>query len=82
VSPDAIAPVEAARQLGSRSLLVIHGEQDALFYPENARLITDAATGPKQLWMEPGAGHTGVYSLDPARYSDRLDAFFRSAMDA
>jgi dipeptidyl aminopeptidase/acylaminoacyl peptidase len=82
VSPDAIAPVEAARQLGSRSLFVIHGEHDALFYPENARLVMDAASGPKQLWMEPDAGHTGVYSVDPARYADRLDSFFSAALDA
>jgi hypothetical protein len=32
--------------------------------------------------MEPGARHTGVYGLNPARYIDRLDAFFSSAMDA
>jgi fermentation-respiration switch protein FrsA (DUF1100 family) len=81
ISPDAVAPVEAARQLGSRPLLVIHGGRDELFYPENARLIMDAASGPKQLWMEPEAGHTGVYNRNPERYIDRLDAFFSGALD-
>ena len=82
VSADAIAPVDAARQLGSRPLLVIHGGKDVLFFPENARLITDAASGPTQLWMEPNAGHTGVYGLDPVRYADRLDDFFSGALDS
>jgi pimeloyl-ACP methyl ester carboxylesterase len=81
VSPDAIAPVQAARQLGSRPLLVIQGEQDALFFPENARLVMAAASGPKELWLEPSAGHTGVYELDPALYIGRLDTFFSNALD-
>jgi hypothetical protein len=45
VSADAIAPVKAARQLGSRSLLVIHGKQDALFHPENARQLDPSSCG-------------------------------------
>jgi pimeloyl-ACP methyl ester carboxylesterase len=81
VSPDAIAPVEAARQLGSRPLLVIQGGQDALFVPENARMVIAAASGPKELWMEPGAAHTGVYQLDPGLYISRLDTFFSNALD-
>jgi pimeloyl-ACP methyl ester carboxylesterase len=81
VSPDAIAPVDAARQLGSRPLLVIQGEQDGLFVPENARLVIAAASGPKELWMEPSAAHTGIYELDPERYVGRLDTFFSNSLD-
>jgi fermentation-respiration switch protein FrsA (DUF1100 family) len=81
VSPDAIAPVEAARQLGSRPLFVIQGEQDALFVPENARMVIAAASGPAELWMQPGAAHTGVYELDPPAYVSRLDTFFSTTLD-
>jgi dipeptidyl aminopeptidase/acylaminoacyl peptidase len=80
VSPDAIAPVEAARQLGSRPLFVIQGEQDALFFPENARMVIAAASGPAELWMQPGAAHTGTYELDPPAYVSRLDTFFSTAL--
>jgi hypothetical protein len=38
--------------------------------------VIDAASGPKELWFEPEAEHTGVYGMDPDRYANRLDAFF------
>ena len=79
ISPDDVSPVAAAAHLGQRPLLVIQGEKDELFAPENARLVVAAASGPAELWMEPEAGHTGVYALDQARYVDRLDTFFTTA---
>lgn len=81
ISPDDVSPVAAAAQLGHTPLLVIQGERDGLFAPENARLVVGAASGPAELWMEPEAGHVGVYGLDPARYIDRLDAFYTHALD-
>jgi pimeloyl-ACP methyl ester carboxylesterase len=57
VSPDAIAPVDAAARLGSRPLFVSQGGQDTLFDPENARVVIAAASGPTDLWLVPDAVH-------------------------
>ena len=80
VSPDAIAPVDAMPRIAPRPVLLIQGDQDALFAPENARLLLDAARGPADLWEIPHAGHGGVYALDPDAYVTRLDRFFTQAL--
>jgi uncharacterized protein len=79
IQADDASPERAAAHLGQRPLLVIHGADDDVFQVENARLIAAAASGPHELWIVDGAGHTGAYSLAPAAYAARLDRFFTAA---
>ncbi len=50
-------PLEAAAQLGDRPLLVVHGSNDAEVPAAAARALADAASGPVDLRIVPGAGH-------------------------
>jgi fermentation-respiration switch protein FrsA (DUF1100 family) len=77
---DDAAPAVAAAHLGQRPLLVIHGTEDGTFAVENARLIYAAASGPRELWILDGVGHTGAYGHNHAAFIDRLDAFFTAGL--
>ena len=76
ISPDEAAPVTAAARLGERPLLVIHGTADQTFDVQNARMVDAAASGPHELWLLDGVGHTEAYARDRGAFVDRLDAFF------
>jgi putative redox protein len=53
-----LRPLEAAGQLGTRPLLVVHGTEDDEVPPAAARALADAAAnGPVDLRIVPGAGH-------------------------
>jgi uncharacterized protein len=53
-----LAPLDAAADLGSRPLLVMHGSDDAEVPAAAARALADAsARGPVDLRIVPGAGH-------------------------
>ena len=54
----ALAPLDAVSRLGNRTLLVVHGSDDAEVPVAAARALADAATdGPVDLRIVPGAGH-------------------------
>ena len=80
ISPDEAAPATAAARLGQRPLLVIQGTQDSTFDLENARLIHEAASGPHELWLLDGVGHTGAYGHNPGSFVERLDRFFTAGL--
>jgi pimeloyl-ACP methyl ester carboxylesterase len=50
-------PDVAASRVAPTPLLVVHGDNDALFPVEHAHALYAAAGEPKQLWIEPGFGH-------------------------
>ena len=80
ISPDEAAPAAAAARLGERPLLVIHGTEDSTFAVDNARMIYAAASGPRELWILDGVGHTGAYDHDRGAFVDRLNAFFTAGL--
>lgn len=51
------APHEVAGRISPIPLLVVHGDSDPYFPPEHAHQLHDAATEPKELWLEKGFGH-------------------------
>ncbi|MBI4492386.1 MAG: alpha/beta fold hydrolase [Chloroflexi bacterium] len=71
-----VRPIDAARQLAPRPLLVIHGGQDELFPAHHAERIFAAAQGPCELWLVPEAGHGTVFSLRPEEYGERVVEFY------
>ncbi len=50
-------PEDAARRLGSRPLLLVHGEDDSAAVIESAAPVYANAPGPKKLVIVPGADH-------------------------
>lgn len=52
-----LSPLDAAANLGERALLVVHGSEDAEVPAAAARALADAASGPVDLRIVPGAGH-------------------------
>jgi fermentation-respiration switch protein FrsA (DUF1100 family) len=69
------APMRAAASLGAIPLMVIDGAEDPLVPPDDARKIFDAAAGPRELWIVPGAGHAAALAADPKQYAARIGAF-------
>lgn len=55
--PVPVAPAEAAAMIASVPLLVLHGDRDPYFPVDHAHQIFEAASDPKELWIEHGYGH-------------------------
>lgn len=56
-------------------VLLIHGLADNSTSPENSRRI--AATNPSaELWLVPGAGHTGIWATSPREFESRVPGWF------
>jgi uncharacterized protein len=79
---DDIAPAKAAARLDSRPLIVINGADDPLVPPGDAHEIYAAASGPKELWIAPGAGHAAALATDPAQYARRVSDFLARYLGA
>jgi hypothetical protein len=59
-------------------ILLIHGLDDDRTSPQNSRRMAEANPQWVQLWLVPGAGHTGAYRAAPAEFERRvLDWFNR-----
>jgi fermentation-respiration switch protein FrsA (DUF1100 family) len=56
-------------------LLVVHGERDEIAPAWMGRRLYDAAPGPKQLHIVPGAGHNDVQGVGGPDYDDVLRSF-------
>lgn len=57
-------------------LLHIHGADDPTVPLAEGTELYLNWQGPKERWVEPGAGHAGTYGTDPGRYVDRAATFF------
>ncbi len=56
-------------------VLLIHGLADNRTSPENSRRIA-AANRSAELWLVPGAGHTGVWATSPHEFESRVPGWF------
>jgi fermentation-respiration switch protein FrsA (DUF1100 family) len=66
----------AARRLGPRPWLLIHGQRDAYIPPAIALGLFANAGAPKESWIVPKAKHNRCREIDPATYRARLVDFF------
>lgn len=74
----AVQPVSDATRL-HKPLLAIIGGDDTIVPPSEGLAIFEAASGPKQLLMVPGAGHVQAYTTATAQYETAvLDFLSRS----
>jgi fermentation-respiration switch protein FrsA (DUF1100 family) len=51
------APIDAVAAISPVPLLLIHGTQDSVVPPHHSQRLLEQATGPKELWLVPEAGH-------------------------
>lgn len=56
-------------------MLFIHGGEDRFVPPWMLDKVYDAAAGPKEKLLIPGAGHARAAVVDPARYWQAVDRF-------
>ncbi|MDT0631108.1 alpha/beta fold hydrolase [Rubrivirga sp. S365] len=71
VPADSLRPVDAVGRV--RAPTFVMGGADDAFTPEaETRALFDAATGPKALWIVPGAKHEDLYEAAPDAYRRRV----------
>lgn len=58
-------------------ILLICGTRDHNIPCRHSQLILQPATGPKELWVVRGAGHTGAMGKAPTEFERRVLAFYR-----
>lgn len=70
--------VSPEKAVSERALpvLLICGTSDRIIPCRHSQQIFRAAIGPKELWVVPGAGHTGAFGTEPAEFERRVLAFF------
>lgn len=79
--PQALAPIRALPRFAG-PVLVIGGEQDRSTTPAETARMYAAVTGPRSLWMAPGADHEATAGLERDAYRAVLLAFLRRTIGA
>jgi alpha-beta hydrolase superfamily lysophospholipase len=70
------ASPEAALARSITPVLLIHGLNDRLTLPEHSRILAARNRQWTELWLVPGATHTGAFSAARAEFEDRVLGFF------
>ena len=66
---------QAVVRLGAKPMLLIHGEKDSYIPVAQSQALYDLASGPKSLWIVPGAKHNLSVVLNPHAYGHRIVRF-------
>jgi alpha-beta hydrolase superfamily lysophospholipase len=76
-----VAEVSPMKAAASRAfpVLLICDEKDEALPCRHTKMIYDAAIGPKQMWVVPGAFHTAALGYQPAEFRRRVLAFLADA---
>jgi alpha-beta hydrolase superfamily lysophospholipase len=76
-----VAGVSPVKAVASRAfpVLLICDEKDEALPCRHTKMIYDAAIGPKQMWVVPGAFHTAALGYQPAEFRQRVLAFLADA---
>lgn len=76
-APDGISPEKAVAERPF-AVLLICGTRDDTIPCRHTERIYRAATGPRELWVVPGALHASALGQEPAEYEKRVVTFFES----
>lgn len=82
--PRGLEPAAAARRLGTRPYLILHGMQDEIINPRHANLLFKAATDAgvaTTLWTDPTGDHNAMIQTNPEA-RDQLITFFTTHLIA
>jgi dipeptidyl aminopeptidase/acylaminoacyl peptidase len=71
------SPLEGIRR-SSVPVLLIHGMEDKSINPRHAMILAQAAPGRAQVWLVPGAWHTGAWSVAHEEFELRVLGWFSS----
>jgi hypothetical protein len=71
------SPLEGLRH-SSVPVLLIHGMEDKSISPRHALILAQAARGHSQVWLVPGAWHTGAWSVAHEEFESRVLGWFSS----
>jgi fermentation-respiration switch protein FrsA (DUF1100 family) len=74
--PRRVSPLAALGRAPQTAVLIINGALDPRMTPRDAESLYEAARGPRQLWLVPGAGHLESYAVAGAEYERRVVEFF------
>ena len=58
-------------------VLLICGTRDNNVPPRHTKRIYEAASGPKEMWLVPGAGHSAALGTAPQEFEQHVVKFFR-----
>jgi alpha-beta hydrolase superfamily lysophospholipase len=61
--------------ISPRAVFLMQGGADTVVSVESGRKLYDAAGDPKELWFEPGVGHTQFLAKMPAEFETRVIRF-------
>jgi alpha-beta hydrolase superfamily lysophospholipase len=78
----AVRPVDAARRLGDRPVLLIHGTADEVVPYDHVHELAAALSGPHELWTLEGVRHAAARFEAREAYLDRVSAFFSRHLSA
>jgi len=70
------ASPEAALASSMTPVLLIHGLNDRLTLPEHSKILAASNRQWTELWLVPGATHTGAFSAARPEFEDRVLGFF------
>lgn len=73
-----LAEISPMKAVASRAfpVLLICDEKDEALPCRHTQMIYNAARGPKQLWVVPGAYHTAALGFHPEEFRQRVLSFF------
>ena len=74
-----LRPVEAMKRIPPRPFLLIYGLKELPETSDRRPLIHDALPNAN-LWVVPGAAHTGAYTAEPQAYLEKVGAFFENSL--
>lgn len=76
----AVRPVDDIALISPRPILIVHGELDETIAAANAHKLYEAAGEPKELYVIPNAGHTGLVQAGAEEYVRRVVGFFDESL--
>jgi pimeloyl-ACP methyl ester carboxylesterase len=59
-------------------VLLIHGLGDRLTPPEHSKILAASNRRWTELWLVPGAGHTGAFATAPVEFENRVLGFLEA----
>ncbi|MCQ3936994.1 MAG: hypothetical protein DPW18_08120 [Chloroflexi bacterium] len=73
---DDVNPEAAIGRISPGAVFIIDGWEGAAVALNSPYRLYDAANEPKEIWVEDGVPHLGMYARDPRRYEEKVVEFF------
>jgi fermentation-respiration switch protein FrsA (DUF1100 family) len=76
ITLDQVRAVDDIGRISPRPVFLIQGMRDSMVPLDSGQRLYEAAGEPRQLWLEDGVTHLGMYPHDKAEYTRRVIGFF------